>query len=373
MRSGASDLVMVSDYDYGILTPRVLDELKDLRRRFSFVLAVDSKRLIRYRELGPTIVKPNYRAAAELLEESASRDPHDRCAMVAERGERILDMTGAAVAAVTLDCDGALVFERGRPMVRTHARRPPSSHPAGAGDTYLAAFGLALAAGAETPAAAELASVAADIVVPKEHTATCSAAELREAASEDGRPNAELSRLLGVVETYRRQGRRIVLTNGCFDILHRGHVAYLHRARALGDVLLVGVNSDESIRRLKGASRPINSLDDRLRVLAALSCVDHLVAFQEDAPHALIRALRPDVFVKGGDYTRESLPEAALVEKLGGRVQILPYLADRSTTGLIERIAESSAPGAGHSSPHFRGADEHGRRSLDRRQEPAVH
>ena len=124
---------------------------------------------------------------------------------------------------------------------------------------------------------------------------------------------------------HARPGRRLTL---------------LHRAKALGDVLVVGVNSDAGIRRLKGPGRPINTLEDRLQVLAALSCVDHLTAFDEDTPCELIRALRPDVFVKGGDYTRERLPEAPLVEELGGVVQILPYLQDRSTTGLIERIPE---------------------------------
>ncbi len=131
----------------------------------------------------------------------------------------------------------------------------------------------------------------------------------------------------------RAQGRRIVLTNGCFDILHRGHVSYLSRAKALGDVLVVGVYSDESIHRLKGSGRPINTLEDRLQVLAALGCVDHVVAFHEDTSHELVRAIRPYVFVKGGDYTGHRLPEAALVEELGGEVHILPFVADRSTTG----------------------------------------
>jgi D-beta-D-heptose 7-phosphate kinase/D-beta-D-heptose 1-phosphate adenosyltransferase len=136
----------------------------------------------------------------------------------------------------------------------------------------------------------------------------------------------------------RRRGRRVVLTNGCFDILHRGHTTYLGRAKALGDVLVVGVNTDDSIRRLKGPTRPINALDDRVQVLAALSCVDLVVPFGEDTPHELVRAVRPDVFVKGGDYTRDRLPEAGLVEALGGEVRLLPMVEDRSTTGVIERI-----------------------------------
>jgi D-beta-D-heptose 7-phosphate kinase / D-beta-D-heptose 1-phosphate adenosyltransferase len=145
------------------------------------------------------------------------------------------------------------------------------------------------------------------------------------------------------VALARSQGRRVVFTNGCFDILHRGHVAYLNRAKALGDVLIVGLNTDAGVRRLKGAGRPINPLDDRAQVLAALSCVDFVAPFDEDTPAELIRLLRPDVFVKGGDYTVDRLPEAPLVRELGGEVQILPFVEDRSTSLLIERIGSTYA------------------------------
>jgi D-beta-D-heptose 7-phosphate kinase / D-beta-D-heptose 1-phosphate adenosyltransferase len=145
--------------------------------------------------------------------------------------------------------------------------------------------------------------------------------------------------------------RPLVFTNGVFDILHRGHVTYLSRAKALGDELFVGVNSDASVRALKGPERPINRLEDRLSVLEALSCVDHVIPFDTATPEALIAAIRPDVFVKGGDYRREMLPEAPLVEQLGGTVRILSYVEDYSTTGLIQRMrvtpGEPSAGAAG--------------------------
>jgi D-beta-D-heptose 7-phosphate kinase / D-beta-D-heptose 1-phosphate adenosyltransferase len=161
---------------------------------------------------------------------------------------------------------------------------------------------------------------------------------LREFVSAGGKHVGDLGRFLARLDFYRQQGRRIVFTNGCFDILHRGHITYLNRAKTLGDVLILGVNSDASIRRLKGPHRPINSLEDRVQVLAALSSIDHIVSFDEDTPCDLVRALRPDVFVKGGDYTRDRLPEAAIVESYGGVVQILPFVHDRSTSGIIERI-----------------------------------
>ena len=169
----------------------------------------------------------------------------------------------------------------------------------------------------------------------------CSARELREFLWAEGKYVADVGRLAGRLDFYRQQGRKVVFTNGCFDILHRGHITYLNRAKALGDVLIVGVNSDAGIQRLKGPDRPINTLEDRVQVLAALSCIDHLIGFEEDTPCNLIRALRPNVFVKGGDYTRERLPEAPLVEELGGVVHILPFVQDRSTTRIIERIQQA--------------------------------
>ena len=186
------------------------------------------------------------------------------------------------------------------------------------------------------------------MVVRKDGTTACSAQELREMllmpylqAADKYVP--DLSLLVARVESYRASFRRIVFTNGCFDILHAGHVSYLKRARELGDILIIGVNSDVSVSRLKGPSRPINPLSDRIQVLSALGCVDHLVSFYEDTPSNLIQMVRPDVYVKGGDYTKETLPEALVVEQLGGAVQILPFVENRSTTSIIERICIANA------------------------------
>ena len=338
----ACDAVIVSDYAYGVMTPPVIRALARFQRASPRLLAADARRLVAYRDAGLTVVKPNYHEATELLGERAGVDGAARADWIGARGQRLLDLTGARIAAITLDADGALVLERGSTPYRTYARRTRVPQPAGAGDTYLGAFALALAAGADTPAAAEVAAAAAGIAVVKPGTAACSAEELRAAISADGKYARDLGRLLVRLDLYRQEGKRIVLTNGCFDILHRGHVTYLSRAKALGDVLVVGVNGDAGVRRLKGPTRPINPLEDRAQVLAALSCVDHLVAFDEDTPVRLVRAIRPDVFVKGGDYTREKLPEAPVVEELGGVVHILPYLQDRSTTGIIDQIKAES-------------------------------
>jgi rfaE bifunctional protein nucleotidyltransferase chain/domain len=140
---------------------------------------------------------------------------------------------------------------------------------------------------------------------------------------------------------HRAAGRRIVFTNGCFDILHAGHVRYLQQARDLGDVLVVAINSDASVRRLKGSGRPVNCEADRASVLAALACVDHVAIFTQDTPVQLVARVRPDVYVKGGDYDEASLPEAAVVRSYGGEVRILPLLAGRSTSAILARMRSS--------------------------------
>jgi D-beta-D-heptose 7-phosphate kinase/D-beta-D-heptose 1-phosphate adenosyltransferase len=333
-----SDAVIVSDYGYGIFTPRVVRALADLQVRWPRVIVVDSRTLERFREVGVTCAKPNYAEASHLLGAGTLDNFRVRAEGIAQHGDRLLELTGARIVAVTLDRDGAVVVERGQRPYRSYASASRDGCVVGAGDTYLSAFSLALATGASTSAAAELAHAAAAIVIRKDRTATCSANELRDYLTGEGKYVADRGRLANLVESYKRQGRKVVFTNGCFDILHRGHISFLNRAKTLGDVLVVGVNSDEGIRRLKGASRPINNLEDRLQVLAALDCVHHLIPFDEDTACNLILVVKPDVFVKGGDYTRERLPEARLVEQFGGCVQILPYLPDRSTTGIIERI-----------------------------------
>ncbi|MBE0475916.1 MAG: D-glycero-beta-D-manno-heptose 1-phosphate adenylyltransferase [Coriobacteriia bacterium] len=332
------DAVVVSDYAYGAVTPAVIAALGRVQRRSPKVLVADSKHLTGYRHVGVSAVKPNYAGAVSLLGEEAGSDGASRADALAARGERMLALSGARIAAVTLDAEGAIVFERDRAPYRTYARTASSAGPSGAGDTYTCAFALALAAGADTPEAAEIAQAAASVVVAQPGTSTCRAEELAAAIGGLGKAAGCAEEAARRLEPLRASGGRVVLTNGCFDILHRGHVTYLSQAKSLGDVLVVGVNCDEGVRRLKGPGRPVNQLEDRMHVLEALSCVDLVVPFAEDTPHALISAVRPDVFVKGGDYTLERLPEAELVRTLGGEVRLLPCVQDRSTSGLIDRI-----------------------------------
>jgi D-beta-D-heptose 7-phosphate kinase/D-beta-D-heptose 1-phosphate adenosyltransferase len=339
------DCVVLSDYAYGVLTPRVCATLAELRRgRPDVIVVIDAKQPTQYRDLSPTVVKPNYAEAVRLLGLAALTS--GRVDQIAAGGHDVLGRTGAAFAAITLDRDGALLFGRGRQTFRSHATPTGNIRSAGAGDTFVAAIAMAFAAGGAPGTSLDLAQAAATAVLARDGTACCSLDELALHLASEEKILTDLDALAAWAELRRAQGHRIVFTNGCFDIIHRGHTSYLERARALGDALIVGLNDDASVRRLKGRSRPVNRLEDRAEVLAGLASVDLVVPFADDGPERLIERVRPDVFVKGGDYTEATLPEAALVRRLGGRVELLPFVRDLSTTRIIARLRGAPASGA---------------------------
>jgi D-beta-D-heptose 7-phosphate kinase/D-beta-D-heptose 1-phosphate adenosyltransferase len=252
----------------------------------------------------------------------------------------LLEETGAQFVHATLDEDGVVVLERNRKPYVISGCPHKNEQAIGAGDTYVAALTLGLAVGMSGQVAGEIAHAAAGFVLDRAGTATCSLDQLCLYFSENPKEVHDRDLLAQLIRVLKSTGKRIVFTNGCFDILHRGHVSYLQQAAALGDLLIVGVNTDESIRRLKGSERPINTLDDRMAVLAALNCVTYIVPFHEETPIDLIRIIQPDIYVKGADYTLERLPEARVVQELGGRVELIPFVHDRSTTQIIKKIKE---------------------------------
>jgi D-beta-D-heptose 7-phosphate kinase/D-beta-D-heptose 1-phosphate adenosyltransferase len=214
----------------------------------------------------------------------------------------------------------------------------------GAGDTVIAVLGSALAAGASLPTATQLANLAASLVVAKLGAATVSTPELQAALTGTtsltrGILNDE--QLVFAINQARQRGKRIVFTNGCFDVLHAGHVTYLQQAKQLGDHLIVAVNDDASISRLKGPGRPINNLEQRMAVLAGLSDVDWVVPFSDDTPKRLLKLLQPDILVKGGDYTIDQVVGAEIVLAYGGDIRILGVVKDLSTTAIIDRMVKS--------------------------------
>lgn len=331
-----ADAVLVSDYAYGAIPERMVTTLATLQAKDPKALVCDARDLSRFSAARPLAVKPNYREACTLLGIDPVSGPQ-RVEHAEEWGAELLDLTGAELVALTSDRDGTLVFAT--EGTRTFVPAEPSSNTLanGAGDTFLAALGLSLAAGYDPAQASTIAMAAASVVVSRPGTAACSSEDLASVLGAD-RKCGSLEVVRGRREAYRRQGKRVVFANGCFDVLHAGHVGLLEKAASLGDVLIVAVNSDESVARLKGPARPVNRLQDRMRVLAALRCVDHVLAFSEDTPERVIETLRPDVIVKGGDYRREDLPEADIVAAYGGDVVLLPLLAGHSTTSVIERI-----------------------------------
>jgi rfaE bifunctional protein nucleotidyltransferase chain/domain len=339
--AGPAPVLAVCDYG---LDDRVRRWLVAHRARFDLV-AVDAQDLRAWAELSPSVVTPSWAEVAALMPD-APAEVTDRAATVEAHAVELLARTGANVAAVTLDGAGSVVVGPSGESWRSGAERAPAGWTVGAGDVYLAALTLALAATAPVTVAAAIAARAAATTVRATGTCVCSREDLLAAADRDGARVVDGPEVAALARRHRGRGERIVFTNGCFDVLHRGHVGYLAKARELGDVLVVAVNSDASVRRLKGPERPVNPVEDRVAVLAALSFVDYVVVFEADSPAALIEAVLPDVYVKGGDYPPDLVPEAPLVRRLGGDVRVLDYIPDRSTSALIERI-RSRAPATG--------------------------
>jgi D-beta-D-heptose 7-phosphate kinase/D-beta-D-heptose 1-phosphate adenosyltransferase len=242
---------------------------------------------------------------------------------------------------ITRGARGMSVIERSGGVTHLPALPAEVYDVTGAGDTAAAALAVTRSLGWEPPACARVANVASGLAVGKSGTAAVTGPELARAlAGGRGSDRGILSQqaLLDAVTAARTGGARIVFTNGCFDILHAGHVAYLEEARARGDRLIVAVNDDDSVRRLKGLGRPVNPLERRQRVLAGLASVDWVTSFADDTPEALLAALRPDVLVKGGDYAADGVVGADLVRSYGGSVAVLSLVDDCSTTAIVDRI-----------------------------------
>jgi rfaE bifunctional protein nucleotidyltransferase chain/domain/rfaE bifunctional protein kinase chain/domain len=347
LRAPTRPSLVICDYGLGALDGPVRDWLTGNRHRFATV-ALDAHDLRPWRGLSPSLITPSFTEAVRALDESARTYPADRVTAALAMVADLVEITGADTVAVTLDADGVVVSDRSGHTHHTTTDTVPASHTVGAGDVFLAALTLAVSAGASTRVAAEFAQRAASVSVSQVGTCVLDpqalAAWSGPATPDPGTKLVDAATLARRVGELRRHGSRVVFTNGCFDVLHRGHVGYLEEGSRAGDVLVVAVNADESVRRLKGPDRPVNRAEDRAAVLAALSCVDFVVVFDQDSPSELIEALRPDVYVKGGDYPPEMVPEAPLVRRLGGEVRILGYVPDRSTSAIIERIRGRAAP-----------------------------
>jgi D-beta-D-heptose 7-phosphate kinase/D-beta-D-heptose 1-phosphate adenosyltransferase len=331
------DIVLISDYDKGVCTPRVLRHVIDRARQLQIRVLVDPIRGSDYsRYRGASCLTPN-RTEASLASGMTVRSTEEAL----EAGAKLRQQLDAEALVVTLDRDGmALVHADGRRQVFPTRMRQVYDIT-GAGDMVLSVLGLSLAAGADYDAAIALGNVAGGLEVERLGVATLTRGDLlRDLAGSTPLPGKvhSLEGLAGELERRRRQGERIVFTNGCFDVLHAGHVRYLQQARALGQVLVVGLNSDASVRRLKGPTRPLNEVDARAEVLAALDCVDYVTVFEDDTPIKVIEAVRPHVLAKGADYRVDQVVGRELVEGQGGQVALIPLVPGQSTTRLASLL-----------------------------------
>jgi len=328
-----ADVVILSDYGKGTL--HYVQEFIKIAREFSVPVLVDPKSKDFSIYSGASIITPNlgeFEAVVGKCENDEELVTKARSLINACDLEAVLVTRGANGMSLICKDEEAEHFP-------THAREVYDV--TGAGDTVIATLGSVLAAGESLEEAVMFANVAAGIVVGKLGAATVSLAELRRAMQRQQDPWAGVltrEQLLQEVEFARANGETIVMTNGCFDFLHAGHITYLESAKELGKRLIIAVNDDASVARLKGPTRPINNLEQRMLVLSALRAVDWVVPFSEDTPEDLIRAVKPDILVKGGDYKIEEVAGAQFVLANGGSVEILPYEEGFSTTSMMQRI-----------------------------------
>ncbi len=338
---GEADLLVLSDYAKGALSPSLVRTAITAARAKGIRVLVDPKvpGLMDERYRGASVVTPN-RVEASTCVGFRIDGPGS-----AKRAARLLaEGQDLEAAAITLDRDGICLYPRGGPGQLFDISPRDVYDVTGAGDMVISAMAMALSAGASLGDAVRLANLAAGLEVSKLGVVPISREELLEALHQEespgrgkGRSAAELADRLAAC---RRRGQKIVFTNGCFDLLHAGHVHYLNAARRQGDVLIVGLNSDASVRGIKGALRPVVPEGQRAEVLAGLAAVDHIVLFDEPDPLALILALAPDVLVKGGDWAEADIVGADAVKRQGGRVVRVAVRKGVSTSAIIARILE---------------------------------
>lgn len=332
-------VVAISDYAKGLLIPREIATIVHAAKAAGRIVIVDPKGRDYSRYKGATILTPNKRELAD-----AAQMPVDDDRDVEQAAKKILKTAEAQAIVVTRGAEGMSVVPVKGKALHLPALAREVFDVSGAGDTVVATLATALAGGLTLEQAARLASVAAGVVVAKVGTAVAYSADLLRALRHDDIASGEhkvvtLEQAVDEVGRWRRQGLKIGFTNGCFDLLHPGHVSLIGQARAACDRLVVGLNSDASVKRLKGATRPVQSEAARASVIGSLGHVDLVVIFAEDTPMETLKALKPDVLVKGADYTKDKVVGAKEVEGWGGRVVLAKLVTGQSTTSIIAKSA----------------------------------
>lgn len=332
-----TDAVILSDYAKGTLVAS--QQFIELANTYAKPICVDPKNIsvTPYRQA--TLLTPNRKEFEAIVGVCENQQ------QMVERAQRIIAVEGLQGLLITLGKDGMLLVEKNKEPFLLPTRARNVFDVTGAGDTVIAVFTATYAVTGDMQEAAFIANSAAGVVVGKLGAETASLAEIRRALkkqSASGLGIVTQHELLQMVKDAHANGEKIVMTNGCFDILHSGHIHYLEQARALGDRLIVAVNDDASVKALKGSSRPYNSLEERMRILAGLRSVDWVVSFSESTPQRLIGTVLPDILVKGGDYTVEQVAGHQEVLANGGEVLMLDFVDGLSTTSLVERIQNTA-------------------------------
>ncbi len=336
------DLVLVSDYGKGLLTRRLLREVIDAVRKEGKIVIVDPKGLDFTKYAGASAITPNKKEAAL----ASGIDIEDDETLVAA-GRRLLQDASVDNVVITCGKEAMVLFEGNREPYRISAEARQVFDVSGAGDTVLAVLGLGVASGGTFREASTLANTAGRIVVGKVGTATVSREELRRVMDPSDQILAakqkRLSDLVPILDRLRAEGKTIVMTNGCFDLLHVGHIRFLGASKKMGDILVVAIDDDDSVRTLKGKGRPVIAAQERVRVITALDSVDYVTIFATKDLERLIEAIRPDILTKGSNYTDQTVMGRKIVERTGGRVAMIPVTEAISSTQVINQIKQGEA------------------------------
>ncbi|RUM73764.1 MAG: bifunctional heptose 7-phosphate kinase/heptose 1-phosphate adenyltransferase [Sulfurovum sp.] len=326
------DLIILSDYGKGVLTPTLTRDIISLAKDFNKPILVDPKGEDYHKYIGATLLTPNKKEAILATKINIVDDSSLNQALVKLKTDLKLDYS-----LITLSEDGIALLEDEVKIIPTVAREVYDV--TGAGDTVIASLGVAMASGMSIEEACEFSNKAAAVVVAKIGSATVTLNEIEEYEHSLNQGQSEskikdFEQIERIAKRLKEQGKKIVFTNGCFDILHRGHATYLQKAKELGDILILGLNSDESITRLKGRDRPINNLEDRAFLIGALESIDFVVPFTQDTPYALIQLIAPNILVKGADYKDKIVVGSDIVDE----VVLIEFVEGQSTSNLIEKI-----------------------------------
>jgi len=336
------DAILLSDYGKGLLSETLLRQVIDAAQKSDKPVIIDPKGLNFRKYAGATAVTPNKREASlatgiEILDHKS----------LTAAGQTLLREIPAQKALITCGKDGMALFENGKEPHRIAAKVKQVFDVSGAGDTVLAVLGLALASGMSFREAATLANTAAGIVVGKVGTAPVSGEELQGAVEPSAgamvAKHRSVSDLVSIADHLRAEGKTVVMTNGCFDLLHVGHIKFLSASKKMGDALIVAVDDDDSVRMLKGKERPIVGERERAGIISALDCVDYVILFSTNELESLIEAIRPHILTKGSNYTVETVLGREILEEFGGRVALIQITEPISSTQIIDQIKQGAS------------------------------